>query len=142
MRTRRFNSINCSGISLVKRRMKYLLVLIALTMCTSAGSAAGDPQIPLVSGQYVFQHRFGEHPTIPSIPLNVTVRDSHIVVVNPNASEPFPAGVLAEGELMWHAASKQWLIGREASDKSAQDVGGCSEGPEVIDLASKIYWTC
>lgn len=104
--------------------------------------AASGPQIPIASGQYVFQHRFAEHPTIPSIPLDVTISGSHIVVVNPAASDPFPAGVLAEGELMWHAASKQWIIGHKASDRSVEDAGGCSEGPEVVDLANRIYWTC
>lgn len=121
--------------------MKHLFLLIAVTI-TSTCSAESEPQIPLSSGQYVFQHRFVEHPTIPSIPLHVTISGSHLVVVNPAASDPFPAGVLAEGQLMWHAASKQWVIGHETSDRSAQDVGGCSEGPEVIDLAGKIYWTC
>ena len=122
--------------------MKHSLVLMAAAILASACSAAGDPQIPLASGQYVFQHRFAEHPTIPSIQLHVTITDSHIVVVNPTASDPFPAGVLAEGQLMWHTASKQWVIGNEASDKMAQDVGGCSDGPDVVDLADKIYWTC
>jgi hypothetical protein len=121
--------------------MNYLILLTIVTM-TSACSTTSDPQIPLASGQYVFQHRFVEHPTIPSIPLHVTISDSHIVVINPTASDPFPAGVLAEGQLMWHAASKQWVIGHGASDRTAQDVGGCSEGPEVVDLAGKIYWTC
>ena len=121
--------------------MRHLFLLIAVTI-TSTCSAESDPQIPLASGQYVFQHRFVEHPAIPSIPLHVTISDSRIVVVNPTASDPFPAGVLAEGQLMWHATSKQWIIGHEASDRTAQDVGGCSEGPEVIDLAGKIYWTC
>ena len=122
--------------------MKHSILLIAVTMLICACSAASDPQIPLASGHYVFQHRFAEQPPIPSIPLDVTISDSHIVVVNPTASDPFPAGVLAEGQLMWNVASKQWVIGHEASDRSAQDVGGCSDGPEGVDLVGKIYWTC
>ena len=122
--------------------MKHSLVLIAVATVVSACSAASAPAIPLTSGQYVFQHRFAEHPTIPSIKLQVTISGSHIVVVNPTASDPFPAGTLAEGQLMWHAASQQWIIGHEASDKSASDVGGCSDGPETVDLVNKIYWTC
>ena len=43
---------------------------------------------------------------------------------------------------MWHAASQQWIIGHEASDKSVSDVGGCSNGPETVDLVNKVYWTC
>ena len=122
--------------------MKHSILPIAVAMLASGCSAASDPKIPLASGQYVFQHRFAEHPTIPSIPLQVTITDSHIVVVNPTASDPFPAGVLAEGQLMWHVASQQWIIGHEASDRLAQDVAGCSDGPEAVDLSGKIYWTC
>ena len=120
--------------------MKHSLLLSAFFIASC--SAASDPPIPTASGKYMFQHRFAEHPSMSSIPLNVTIDGSHIVVANPTASDPFPAGILAEGELMWHAASGQWIIGHKESDRSIQDVGGCSDGPEVVDLAAKIYWTC
>lgn len=90
----------------------------------------------------MFQHRFAEQPAIRSIPLQVTVRGSHIVVVNSKASDLFPTGILAEGKLMWHAGSAQWIIGHKAADRQVRDVGGCSGGPEVVDLAHRIYWTC
>ena len=105
-------------------------------------SSATEPPIPIKSGEYTFQHRFAEHPTMPSFRLRAKVDGSHIVLTNPAPSGPFPAGVLAEGELMWHAASKQWIIGSHASDRSVGDVGGCSDGPEVVDLVGKVYWTC
>lgn len=120
--------------------MKKLLFL--LLMLISACSQQAGPAIPLASGQYVFKHRFAEHPTIPSIRVDVRIEGSHIVVSNPVASDPFPAGVLAEGRLMWHARSGQWIIGNADADRLASDVGGCSDGPEVVDLAGKIYWTC
>ena len=120
--------------------MKRALILAA--MFIAGCSTAADPQIPIASGQHAFQHRFAEQPTIPSIPLNVTITGSHIVVVNLKASDPFPAGILAEGELMWHAGSEQWIIGHKDADRSVRDVGGCSDGPEVVDLTDNIYWTC
>lgn len=120
--------------------MKQIVVLALLLV--SGCSQAADPPLPIASGRYVFQHRLAEHPSIASIPLNVTISGRHIVVVNPKASDPFPAGVLAEGELMWHARSGQWIIGDQLADTSAQEVGGCSDGPEVVDLAGKVYWTC
>ena len=120
----------------------YLLSLMALTVFASACLGESEPQLPLPSGQYVFQHRFAEHPEISSIRLDVTIKDAHITVINPTASDPFPAGVLSEGMLIWHAPSKQWIIGQQASDRLARDVGGCSDGPEVVDLENKTYWTC
>ena len=122
--------------------MKQSFALIVMTILAHAFSEANAPTVPLESGEYVFQHRFAEQPSIPSIKLQVTVDGSRITVVNPTASDPFPTGTLAEGQIMWHAASQQWIIGHEDSDKLASDVGGCSDGPEVIDLVNKIYWTC
>ena len=98
--------------------------------------------MPLPSGDYEFTHRFAEHPSIESIRLNVRITGLHVVVINPKASDPFPAGVLDEGTLMWHAASKQWIIGQRETDRSRHDVGGCTGGPAVIDLERKVYWTC
>lgn len=115
---------------------------IALMMLALAWPAAGEPKLPLPSGQYVFQHRFAEDPQFPSIRVQVKISGSRIVVVNPRASATFAAGTLAEGRLMWHAASRQWIIGNDPTDKSAEEVGGCSDGPEVVDLVRKIYWTC
>ncbi len=43
---------------------------------------------------------------------------------------------------MWHEQSQQWIIGNKATDTKITDVGGCSEGPEVVDLKQRVYWTC
>jgi hypothetical protein len=116
--------------------------IFALIAISAAGCTSQNKPIPLADGQYVFQHRFAEQPTIPSINLNVTIDGDKIILINPTASDPFPAGVIEQGQLMWHAASKSWIIGHADSDKTAPEVGGCSDGPEVVDLSAKVYWTC
>ena len=98
--------------------------------------------MPIRSGQYVFRHRFAEQPTLASVTLLAKIEGSHITLINETSSEAFPKGTVAEGTLMWHAASRQWIIGHRSEDAYAKDVGGCSDGPEVIDLASRVYWTC
>lgn len=117
------------------------IVSVALLFLVGC-STASDPPIPLQSGDYVFTHRFAEHPTIESIRVNVRIAGSRIAVVNPVASAPFPAGLLSEGKLMWHSASQQWIIGRQEADRELRDVGGCSSGPEVVDLVKRVYWSC
>jgi hypothetical protein len=104
-----------------------------------AGSA---PPLPIASGQYTFRHRFTEQPDLPSISLTAKIRGHHIVLVNPGKARIFPHGVVAEGTLMWNVAIKQWVIGTAASDSTTTEAGGCSEGPEVVDLVSHTYWTC
>lgn len=122
--------------------MKKAATVFLFVAGLCVASTSPGPSLPIKSGDYKFSHRFAEHPSLSSIRLNVRISGSHVTVENPIASDPFPAGVLDEGTLMWHAATKQWIIGNEESDKFAEDVRGCSEGPAVIDLVAKVYWTC
>jgi len=114
------------------------LLVVALTACQSS------KEPPLPSGDYVFLHKFAEaeQSSIPSIKVDAQIRGHHIVLINNDRTDVFPAGVLEEGTLMWHAASGQWIIGREPTDVDAPQVGGCSDGPAVVDLERKIFWTC
>lgn len=116
--------------------------LVALMMLASSCIAAAAELLPIRSGQYVFQHRFAEQPTVASLSLVASINGYHIKLINDADSSVFPKGIIAEGTLMWHATSRQWIIGQEPADRHAKDVGGCSDGPEVVDLKQRIYWTC
>jgi hypothetical protein len=120
-------------------RTWFLLVLM-ISACE--GRSSMEP--PLSSGDYVFVHKFAEaeQSTIPSVKLDVQIRGRHIELVNNDGTDVFPAGVIKEGTLMWHAASREWIIGTKPGDVDAPEVGGCSDGPEVVDLERRIYWTC
>jgi hypothetical protein len=109
---------------------------------TLALPPAAEPAVPIASGHYVFEHRFAEHPDMRSIPLEAMIDGDRIVLTNEIDSVVFPRGVVVEGRLAWHAATQQWIIAQESADANAADVGGCSDGPEVIDLEKRIYWTC
>ena len=117
---------------------KFLVAIIWVLM--SVVAVAKD--VPISNGQYVFIHRFSEHPNMPSIKLNVKIEGKYIELVNMDDDSLFPFGVIASGELFWHTASGKWIIVTSPEDKEAKEVGGCSDGPEVVDLEKKIYWTC
>ena len=74
--------------------------------------------------------------------LLVTLKGNEISIVKPNSGGPFPQGEIAKGTLFWHVASEQWIIVTSDEDRMATEVGGCSDGPEVVDLKKRIYWTC
>ncbi len=116
----------------------------SLLLVVTVAACEGTPSVesPLPNGDYVFTHRFAEHPDIPSIKMAVQIRGRHVTVINNDRTDVFPAGLIEEGELMWHASSLQWIIGTNPSDAEAPDVGGCSDGPSVIDLQRRVYWTC
>jgi len=117
--------------------------LSCVTLFAAFSAIAGSaPPLPIPSGQYTFRHRFAEQPDLPSITLTANIRGHHIVLINPGKARVFAHGVVAEGTLMWNVAIKQWVIGTEASDSTTPEAGGCSEGPEVVDLVHRIYWTC
>lgn len=115
---------------------------VLATVFVAAVAVAAEPRLPIRSGCYDFQHRFAEDPALVSIPLVAEIRGRHIVLINETESRVFPKGVIAEGTLMWHARSGQWIIGHQPTDRDAGDVGGCSDGPEVVDLKGRVYWTC
>jgi len=123
-------------------RAAIALATVLMTFVLSMHPAMAAPPLPIRSGQYVFQHHYAEQPSMASIQLVATITGHHIVLINHSKSDVFPLGVIAEGELMWHAPTRQWIIVETDADRYARDVGGCSGGPDVIDLVKKIYWTC
>lgn len=107
---------------------------------TLFGHEGAPPPIP--DGEYTFHHRFAEHPTMPSVDMQVRFHDGRTTVTNTTPASPFPVGVIADGVLLWNGKRGTWIIGRTPADRDATEVGGCSDGPEVVDLEQRIYWTC
>ena len=118
------------------KRLVPILFLVMLAACVR------EPELPIGSGTYQFKHKFAEHPSMPSIDVTVTIEGRQIKVVNERETSVFPEGIIAEGVLYWHPGSRQWIIGDSQSDREAAEVGGCSDGPEVVDLIGRVYWTC
>ncbi len=95
--------------------------LTLLSLLPLAVGATGRP--PLRDGEHAFRHRSAEHPNLPAHPLVARISGTRMVLVNRKASSVFPIGVVAEGELMWHAASKQWVLGCEPANRTEEEVG-------------------
>jgi hypothetical protein len=112
-------------------------LLVALCVLPARGHAS----TPLADGDHRFTHRFAEHPSVASIPLLVRVAGDQVQVIVEVESDVFPRGVLDEGTLYLHS-SNQWIVAGDEAQKNAEDVGGCSDGPAVIDLEKREYWTC
>ena len=49
--------------------------------------------------------------------------------------------ILDEGIIIKHKTGK-WIIGHSVNDKKATQIGGCSDGPSVVDFKRKIFWSC
>ena len=122
--------------------MKYPKVFIGLLGAAFCNVLYADPPLPIKSGKYTFQHRDAEFPKSRGFLVKVSIQGYKVVVTNPKPYGPIPSGVLYEATLMWHAKTRQWILGHSDSDREAPEVGGCSDGPEVIDFKAHIIWTC
>jgi hypothetical protein len=49
--------------------------------------------------------------------------------------------LLYQGIILKHKSGK-WIIGHSRKDRSAKEIGGCAEGPTLIDFKQKIIWLC
>lgn len=49
--------------------------------------------------------------------------------------------VIDQGNIMRHKTDV-WIIGKKPSDTQSDEIGGCSDGPAIIDFKNKKYWMC
>jgi hypothetical protein len=127
-----------SVIGHVRRFAAAAVTLLCLTACL----ATGEPDVPLGSGTYRFQWKDAEFPNSDGFAVDVEIAGTRVQVINPRQQGAAPVGRIADGELMWHARSGQWILGHAESDKLAPEVGGCDAGPFVVDFAKREVWTC
>jgi hypothetical protein len=120
---------------------KASLLLAALCAIAVCGRLDAAPP-PIADGHYTFLVKFAEQPNMTGGHLDIELRGEHIRVTSKPNSSVFPAGLVEEGILLWHAATKQWIIGQHEADAETAEVGGCSDGPLVVDLEKKVFWTC
>ena len=50
--------------------------------------------------------------------------------------------ILDEGIIMHHKITGKWIIGHKPKDVYAKEIGGCSDGPSVIDFKNMTWWSC
>jgi len=68
--------------------------------------------------------------------------DSVTVIHNGGNLTGTKGEIIDRGILMKHTATDQWIISHSKEDRNAKEVGGCSDGPAVIDFKRKIFWMC
>jgi hypothetical protein len=100
------------------------------------------PDFPLSEGTYQFVLRFAEHSAIDGPPLKVTIRGDSIYVDEVGERTTLSSRFVVSGLLLWHIPTGQWIIGEKPEDASADEVGGCSDGPLVIDPRFFQVWSC
>jgi hypothetical protein len=73
----------------------------------------------------------------------VTIKGDSITIIHDGSNLSGMKGdTLNRGIIMKHKKTGQWIIGHSSKDKDAKEVGGCSDGPSVIDFKRKRFWLC
>ncbi|MEL6561572.1 MAG: hypothetical protein AAFQ94_25510 [Bacteroidota bacterium] len=91
-------------------------------------------EIP-ASGEYVYDVAFAEYQGASMGKTVKVIIDGHKVQVI------FDGNEVDNGQLMKHKTGV-WIIAINESDKELDEVGGCTDGPSIIDFANKKYWMC
>jgi hypothetical protein len=119
--------------------MKFLIPFVCFVLITNSIIA----QTPK-NGTYTFSivwEEFGGKDLGNSCTVIIN-KDSITVVHNGKPSLTGNKGdVLVQGIILKHKSGK-WIIGRSKKDRYASDIGGCSDGPIVIDFKRKIVYLC
>jgi hypothetical protein len=118
--------------------MKKVLVLFILFTFPVIAFA----QLPK-NGTYIYDVAFAEwQGRSLGATVIVEIKDS-IIVVKCNKELSCEKGeIIDSGIIMWHKETEQWIIGHSPEDKYAKEVGGCTDGPYVIDFKKKKFWLC
>lgn len=137
------------------RHITFLFVILALLIFCSAKISKEntsnfqqhilpDTSDVLPNGTYRFDIAFAEWEG-KSMEEQVTIiihNDSVTVIYEGDGQLRAEKGkVLEKGILLKHQ-SGNWIIGQKREDAEAEEIGGCSGGPSIIDFKNKKYWMC
>lgn len=93
-------------------------------------------------GRMIYELYFAEFGgQMGNLPVEISITENNIIVYN-NEENPLTGGIIIiEGILIKHKSGK-WIIGEKETDREAEDIGGCSDGPVPIDFGTKIIEWC
>lgn len=72
----------------------------------------------------------------------VKIKGDSIKVINNGSLTGTKGEIMDEGIIMKHRKTGKWIIGHSQKDRNAVELGGCGDGPAVIDFKNKKWWTC
>ncbi|MDN4165922.1 hypothetical protein QWY31_10435 [Cytophagales bacterium LB-30] len=116
------------------------LLLFGVFLLFSVSIAKG--QIPK-SGIYEYTVAFAEWEG-KSLGASVTVVISgdSITIINNGSLSGVKGEIIEIGRIIKHKYTSKWIIATKPEDEFAEEVGGCSDGPRIIDFKNKKWWTC
>lgn len=111
-------------------------VLIILLLCCAGELRAQLPE----DGTYTYSYCYKEwHACVNT--CTVIIKGDSVTVIS-NEDQSVPKGeIIDKGILIQHTSGK-WIIGQKPEDKNAKRIGGCGNGPSIIDFKKKRFKGC
>jgi hypothetical protein len=92
-------------------------------------------------GTHTFQIAFAEGGgAIFEYTCTVIIKGDSITVLE-DGTAGSKGKIIGKGILMKHKSGK-WIIATTIDDANVDDIGGCTDGPTVIEPKKKILWMC
>ncbi|HTE24036.1 hypothetical protein [Flavitalea sp.] len=73
---------------------------------------------------------------------HVRIKGDSIYIINDGSVTGTKGQIMDAGLILKHKRTGKWIIAHRPHDIDAKEVGGCGEGPSVIDFRRKRWWSC
>lgn len=96
-------------------------------------------------GNYIFDMAFAEFQgKSMGAQVRVKIKGDRIKVIYEGVGNLTAENgtIFEEGLIIKHQKSGEWIISQNPKDKFAEEIGGCSDGPAIIDFINKKFWAC
>ena len=116
---------------------KYWIILLFVAI-----SCSSTPRTP-ENGTYDYRIEFAEFVEgAMTVPCKVQFKNDSVFVINIEDNFLGAKGDTLDTGILTMHKSGRWIILHNEDELNADEVGGCTDGPTVIDIEKKIYWMC
>ncbi|WP_248329039.1 hypothetical protein [Aquimarina acroporae] len=127
---------------MILKIIPLLLTLLFMNISLAQDSKSDD--LPL-DGKYRYDIAFAEWGgKSMGEKVTVIIKNGTIKVIyegDGQLSLTKKGDIIDEGKILKHK-SGVWIIGTDEKDVDTEEVGGCSNGPRVIDFEKMKFWMC
>ncbi len=131
--------------SLTKEIYEYDLVKDSLILWKEIANVGDKTSEIPPNGTYRFDMAFAEFQgQSMGEKVTVVINGESIRIIyegDGQLSQIKKGAIINEGKIMKHKTGV-WIIGKNAADAQLDEIGGCTDGPAIIDFKNKKYWMC
>lgn len=94
------------------------------------------------NGTYIYDVAFAEwQGKSMGAKVEVQIKGDSIFVYSYQGLSGEKGELIDSGILVKHRKG-EWIIAHSPNDRNADEIGGCSDGPSIIDLENEKFWLC